>query len=86
MKKLFLGGNRLADGEDIVGIFDLDITSQSYITRGFLSSADKAGRVINTADDIPKSYVICTEKGKDILYLCQPNSSTLAKRFKNEDY
>ena len=45
--------------DSIVGIFDLDITSQSHLTRKYLSAAEKAGQVVNAAEDIPKSFVVC---------------------------
>jgi len=86
VKRLHIGMNKLANACDIIGIFDLDITSQSRITNNFLKNAQKSGIVENTAEDIPKSYVITESAGKTVLYLCQPNSGTLAKRFKNEDY
>ncbi len=66
--------------EDIIAFFDLDITSQSYLTRKFLAKAEKNGEVRNTAEDIPKSYVICRESGKNVVYLCQMATATLAKR------
>ena len=69
-------GNYVIDDEDIIGIFDLDITSQSLRTREFLSKAEKGGSVINTAQDIPKSYVVTTEN----VYLTQQNTAVLIKR------
>lgn len=77
---LNLGGGTVVDEKTVIGIFDLDITSQSYITRNFLSGAEKRTEVVNTAEDIPKSYVICEEKGKKTVYLCQPATATLLKR------
>ena len=77
---LNLGGGTVVDEKNVVGIFDLDITSQSYITRKYLSDAEKRGEIINTAEDIPKTYVICEEKGKKTVFLCQPATGTLLKR------
>ena len=80
MKYLHLGKGTLVRDDDILGIFDLDITSQSHLTRKFLSMADKAGRVLNAAEDIPKSFVLCVAKGKTRIYLSQMASATLLKR------
>lgn len=77
---LNLGGGTVISEQSVIGIFDLDITSQSYITRNYLSGAEKRGEVINTAEDIPKSYVICEENGRKTVYLCQPAAATLLKR------
>ena len=43
MNYLHLGKGTVVDSRAIVGIFDLDITSQSHLTRKFLSLAEKAG-------------------------------------------
>ena len=66
--------------EDITGIFDLDITSQSHITRAFLRNCEKRGIVINAAEDIPKSFILCSSGKQDTVYLTQPAAVTLLKR------
>jgi hypothetical protein len=59
---LHLGQNIVVPEADIIGIFDLDNTTSSHITRKFLSDAEKAGRVINVSEELPYSFVVC-EKG-----------------------
>lgn len=80
MKFIHLGKGTLIRDDEILGIFDLDITSQSHLTRKFLSLADKSGKVINAAEDLPKSFVICEQKGETRVYLSQMASATLLKR------
>ena len=80
MKYLHLGKGTLVRDDEILGIFDLDITSQSHLTRKFLSLADKSGKVINAAEDLPKSFVLCEQKGQTRVYLSQMASATLLKR------
>ena len=77
---LHLGKGTVVNTAEIVAIFDLDITSQSHLTRRYLSMAEKSGQVVNTAEDIPKSFVVCESGGKRILYLSQMSSATLLKR------
>ncbi len=77
---LHLGKGTLVREECIVAIFDLDITSQSHLTRKFLAAADKAGEVVNAAEDIPKSFLVCRENGAQRVYLSQMSVSTLLKR------
>ena len=77
---IHIGKGTVIDERSIIGIFDLDITSQSYITRKYLSETEKRGQVINAAEDIPKSYIITEEKGIRQLYLSQMATSTLLKR------
>lgn len=77
---LHLGKGTLIPKRDILGIFDLDITSQSHITRKFLTMAEKSGQVVNAAEDIPKTFVVCCERGETRVYLSQMAVSTLQKR------
>ena len=77
---LHLGKGTVVSKTEIVAIFDLDITSQSHLTRRYLSMAEKSGQVVNAAEDIPKSFVVCESGGKRTLYLSQMSSATLLKR------
>lgn len=77
---LHLGKGTVVNTGTIVGIFDLDITSQSHLTRKFLRQAEQTGQVINAAEDIPKSFVLCQEDGTIQVYLSQMASMTLLKR------
>ncbi len=77
---LHLGKGTVVRTDSIVGIFDLDITSQSHLTRKYLAAAEKAGQVVNAAEDIPKSFVVCRDGGKSRVYLSQMATSTLLKR------
>ena len=81
---LHLGKGTVVSKDEIIAIFDLDQTSQSHITRKYLAAAEKAGQVINAAEDIPKSFVVCENKQGRWLYLSQMAPSTLLKRAENE--
>ena len=63
---LHLGKGTVIDTAGIIGIFDLDITSQSHITRKYLTMSEKAGHVINAAEDIPKSFVELWRKNRRV--------------------
>ena len=80
---LHLGKGTVVRGDTIIGIFDLDITSQSHLTRKYLSMAEKAGHVINASDDIPKSFVVCSEGEQKQVYLSQMAVSTLLRRWES---
>ena len=77
---LSIGDDLAVRGASVIGIFDLDITSQSHLTRKYLNMAEKAGQVINAAEYIPKSFVVCCERGKKTVYLSQMASATLLRR------
>lgn len=80
---LNIGDNVLVSERDIIGVFDLDITSQSHRTRQYLNRAEKSGEVVYTnIQEIPKSFVVCAKKkGKgQTVYISTLNSQTVAKR------
>ena len=77
-----IGKEKWICSDDVIGIFDLDITSQSYLTRRYLRNAEKAGQVVNTAEDLPKTFAVCEENGKSTVYLSQTSTATLAKRIR----
>ena len=81
MGYLHVGQNLMLEDKRIIGIFDLDITSQSKITRMFLNQAEEEGIVISAIEDIPKSFVVCDNPyHRQIVYISQLNTSTLARR------
>jgi hypothetical protein len=81
MGYLHVGQNLMLEDKRIIGIFDLDITSQSKITRTFLNQAEEEGIVISAIEDIPKSFVVCDHPyHRQIVYISQLNTSTLARR------
>lgn len=77
---IHLGKGSVINTGGIVGVFDLDITSQSHITRAYLAAEEKDGQVVNAAEDIPKSFVVTEENGQRRVYLSQLASATLLKR------
>ena len=79
---LYLGNDAVIDGDDIVGIFDLDNASWSVHTRRFLSGAEKKGQLSNAAEDIPKSFVVSAD---DTVILTQPNTSVLVRRLHDQE-
>lgn len=81
MGYLHIGQNVMLEDRRIIGVFDLDITSQSKITRKFLDQAEQEGVVLTAIEDIPKSFVVCDHPyHRQIVYISQLNSSTLARR------
>jgi extracellular matrix regulatory protein B len=77
---LHLGQNTVIPKSSVIGIFDMDNTTSSHITRKFLNELEKSESIINVADDIPKTFVLCNEMGKTTVYLSQLSSQTLLKR------
>ena len=70
----------------IIGVFDLEITSQSKLTAAFLKNAEREGVVIDACEDIPKSFLVCDHPyHRQIVYLSQLNSRTLLGRAEEQE-
>ena len=83
---LRIGNDQLLSMRRIIGVFDLEITSQSKITAQFLKNAEKAGVVLDVCEDIPKSFLVCDHPyHKQIVYLSQLNSRTLQGRAEEQE-
>lgn len=80
---LHLGKNTIIPLKSVIGVFDLDITSQSNKTRSFLANEEKLKHVINVSEELPRSFIICKEKNKTRIYISQISSQTLQKRANN---
>ena len=81
MSYLHIGQNAMLPEKRIIGIFDLDITSQSKRTREFLKKAEQEGVVLDVSGDLPKSFVVCDHPyHPQIVYLSQLAPSTLKNR------
>ena len=84
---LNIGGDFSVRSESVVGIFDLDNTSASHLTRRFLERAEQAGQVVNVAEDLPKSFVLCRPAGGEAtVYLSQLSTATLLRRAENNSF
>lgn len=77
---LHLGQNYVIKTEEIIGIFDIENTSVSKNTVNFLNLKEKNKKIINTATDIPKSFVVVRKKENILVYLSGLAPATLIKR------
>ena len=83
---LHIGNHQMLPERRIIGIFDLEITSQSKITAAFLKNAEQESVVIDACEDIPKSFLVCDHPyHKQIVYLSQLNSRTLQGRAEEQE-
>jgi len=75
-----LGGDVVVSKKSIVGIFNLETSSLSKITREYLKEAEKRGIVENIGYEIPTSFVVCKNGDKTTVYTTQISSQTLSNR------
>ena len=77
---LHAGNNKIIRERDIIGIFDMDNSTVSHITRKYLAEAEKDGRVIIAKDEIPKSFILYKQNGKYMVCFSQISTSSLMGR------
>ena len=82
---LHLGQDVVVRSRDIIGIFDIENTSVSKITKEYLGGKEKEHRVVNVSTELPKSFIVCSsgdgrKKGEITVYISQISCSTLKKR------
>lgn len=77
---LHLGQSTVIRSETILGIFDLEKTTVSRITRDYLARATACGEVVNVSAEMPKSFVVTAEECKRTVYITQISPATLLRR------
>lgn len=84
---LHLGESTIVSKKDIVGIFDLDTTTVMKSSRNYLNKAEKEKRAVTVSYELPKSFVVCSNKKdkKQKIYISQLSSVTLEKRAKSSN-
>ncbi|MGN1113902.1 MAG: extracellular matrix regulator RemB [Oscillospiraceae bacterium] len=79
---LHLGNDYTVNTKDIIGIFDIENTSTSQITKDYLSTSSKIKQIINCTYEMPKSFVVCVDENlTEKIYISQISSKILLKRF-----
>jgi hypothetical protein len=87
---LHVGQSVVVPFGDVIGIFDMDNTTASQLTRKTLERAEQKGQVVNVSEDLPKSFVLCQRRKNrrgsvpsPAFYLSQLTSATLLRRTEN---
>lgn len=82
---LHLGENTVISTENLVGIFDMDNTTVSKITRDYLTQMQKEKKIVNVSYELPKSFILCRDKKtkEEVLYISPISTQTLLKRIQN---
>ena len=84
---LHIGQSVVVRYSHILGIFDLDNSSWSHLTRSFLEQAENEGRVISVCDDLPRSFILCgNATGPTTVYISQLSAATLLRRTEHNSF
>ena len=77
---LHIGNGKNIRTKNIIGIFDTDNATVSAATRSFLRQSEKRGLVSSAVTEIPKSFVLYAEDGKNKICFSQLSSASLEGR------
>jgi len=77
---LHLGNDVLINTKDIIGIFDIENTSTSRLTKKYLNDKSEKKTIVNVSYEMPKSFIICKNNNQEFIYISQISVATLRKR------
>ncbi len=82
---LHIGADEIVYIKNIVAIMDIERTTTSNTTRHYLKMCEEKGLVESIGTDIPKSFIVTMNDGKQKVYLSPISSSTLYKRAQKQN-
>ena len=77
---LHLGENVVVPLKDVIGIFDMETSTDSSDSMQFLRLAEEDGFVEKVSSEPPKAFVIAEVEKKSKVFLSPISSATLTKR------
>ncbi len=84
---LHTGNGYSVKTSSILGIFDIEnTTTDGKYTREYLERAEKEKCCIYTTSEMPKSFIVVIEDGKEKVYISQLSVSTLRKRLEQKNF
>ena len=77
---LHVGNNKNIRIKNVIGIFDMDNTTVSAITRKYLTGKQKQGLVESAMEEIPKSFILYLDGNEYKICFSQLSTSALMGR------
>ncbi len=77
---LNIGGGNVVRRSSVVAVCDIDNTTCSRATRELLAVSEKNGEVVNAAEDLPRSFILCEENGRRKVWLSSLSPAALSRR------
>ncbi|MBR5382068.1 MAG: DUF370 domain-containing protein [Oscillospiraceae bacterium] len=77
---IHIGQDTVLREESIIGIFDMDNATSSYLTREYLARKEKEKKITAVGSELPRSFTVTSDNGEDAVYLSILSSSTLGRR------
>ena len=80
---LHIGNGKNVRKKDKIGIFDLDTSTISKITKNYINKKQKKGEIEYLDSDLPRSYLLVEEKEGYKIKLSRISSTGLLLRYEN---
>ncbi len=79
---IHIGNDRLVLSKDIIGIFDIEKTTASPVTREYLRAAALRSCEISCTDQLPRSFVVTFDRKQldEKVYISRVSSATIGSR------
>ena len=81
---LHIGNSESIKKSEIIGIFDLDTSTVSGITKKYIEKMQKNGRVEYNDTDLPRTFIIIKDKKREKIKLSRISATSLIQRTENE--
>lgn len=79
-----IGSGKSLKKKEVIGIFDLDTSTVSKITREFISGKEKMGEVKYNDSDLPRSFILSGDNKKSEVYLSRISTAGLGARLEEK--
>ena len=83
---LHIGNGNSVKRKNIIGIFDLDTSTISKVTRKYISKMEKEGRVTYLDSDIPRAFILTGNRFESDIKLSRISSVGLKIRMSEKVY
>ena len=83
---LHIGKRQSVKKSDVIGIFDLDTSTVTKTGKDFINRLERAGAVEYADDDLPRSFVLINENGKNKVKLSRISTKGLMIRVNESGY
>ena len=80
---LHIGDDSCIRDSDVIGIFDLYVTTTMKTTGDFLHISQEEGFTVSAVNrgEMPKSFILADTQGVSRVYISPVSTATLCKRF-----
>ena len=82
---LHIGNGESVREKDVIGVFDLDTSTVSSITKKYISENQKKGLVEYNDNDIPRAFVLVEDNKKYKVKLSRISTAGLKLRAENKE-